>query len=177
MAKKRKVGGIQKVGFFSIKKYSGKNEEAYLKRIYEINKELFESAYKSEAATARKEADERAILRFQKAYPNVQTWIKKIVKNTIRTAQEDISFGKGIKEAIRLSFMSPVSRFKYNIMTGLKSYGIYEDFMFYINEEFNPDRLNYADGNYIYKTESGKRVLIDIHDSPYRMELRIIGER
>lgn len=177
MAKKRKVGGVQKIGFYSIKKYSGKNEEAYLKRIYEMNKNLFESAYKSEAAIARKEKDPRAITRFEKAYPNVQTWINKVVKNTIRTAQEDMSFGKGIKEAIRLSFMSPVSRFKFNIVSGLKSFGIYEDFMFYINEEFNPDRLNYADGNYIYKTESGKKVLIDVHNSPYRMELRIVGEK
>ena len=55
-------------------------------------------------------------------------------------------------------------------------FGIYEDFMFYINEEFNPDRLNYAAGNYIYKTERGKRVLIDIHNSPYSMEIRVLGE-
>lgn len=176
MAKKRKVGGVQKIGFYRIKKYSGKNEDAYLKRIYEMNKNLFESAYKSEAAIARKEKDPRAITRFEKAYPNVQTWIKKVVKNTIRTSAEDITFNKGIKEAVRLSFMSPVSRFKYNIIIGLKSFGLYEDFMFFINEELNLDRLNYADGNYIYKTESGKRVLIDVHNSPYSMDLRVLGE-
>ena len=73
--------------------------------------------------------------------------------------------------------MSPVTRFKFNIVIGLKSFGLYEDFMFYINEEFNPERLNYADGNYIYKTEKGKRVLIDVHNSPYSMELRVLGEK
>lgn len=176
MAKKRKVGGVQKVGFYSIKKYSGRNEDAYLKRVYETNKKLFESEYKREIETAKKEKDKRAIERFKKAYPDVQTWIKKTVQNTIRTAQEDMSFGKGVKEAIRLSFTSPVSRFKFNIVSALKSFGLYEDFMFYINEEFNPERLNYADGNYIYKTEKGKKVLIDVHNSPYSMDLRVLGE-
>ena len=38
MAKKRKVGGTYKQGFYNLKKYSGKNEEAYLKRMYERNK-------------------------------------------------------------------------------------------------------------------------------------------
>ena len=176
MAKKRKVGGVQKIGFYSIKKYSGRDEDAYLKRVYEKNKNLFESEYKREMEAAKKEKDPRAINRFKKAYPNVQTWIKKTVQNTIRTASEDMSFGKGIKEAIRLSFTSPVSRFKLNIINGLKSFGLYEDFMLYINEEFNPEKLSYADGNYIYKTEGGKRVLIDVHNSPYSMDLRIIGE-
>ena len=176
MAKKRKVGGVQKEGFYSIKKYSGRDEDAYLKRVYEKNKKLFESEYKREMEAAKKEKDKRAIDRFKKAYPDVQTWIKKTVQNTIRTAQEDMSFGKGLKEAIRLSFTSPVSRFKLNIVSGLKSFGLYEDFMLYINEEFNPERLSYADGNYIYKTEGGKRVLIDVHNSPYSMDLRIIGE-
>ena len=176
MAKKRKVGGVQKIGFYSIKKYSGRNEDAYLKRVYEKNKNLFESEYKREMEAAKKEKDPRAITRFKKAYPNVQTWIKNKVQNTIRTASEDMSFGKGVKEAVRLSFMSPVSRFKFNIITGLKSFGLFEDFMFYINEEFNPDRLSYADGNYIYKTERGKRVFIDVHNSPYSMEIRVLGE-
>ena len=176
MAKKRKVGGVQKIGFYSIRKYSGRNEDAYLKRVYEKNKKLFESEYKREMETAKKEKDKRAIERFKKAYPDVQTWIKKTVQNTIRTASEDMSFSKGIKEAIRLSFTSPVSRFKLNIISGLKIFGLYEDFMFYINEEFNPERLNYADGNYIYKTESGKKVLIDTHTSPYSMEVRVLGE-
>ena len=176
MAKKRKVGGVQKIGFYSIKNYSGRNEDAYLKRVYEKNKNLFESEYKREIETAKKEKDKRAIERFKKAYPDVQTWIKKTIHNTIRTASEDMSFGKGLKEAIRLSFTSPVSRFKLNIISGLKIFGLYEDFMFYINEEFNPERLNYADGNYIYKTEKGKRVLIDVHNSPYSMDLRVLGE-
>ena len=177
MAKKRKVGGVQKIGFYSIKKYSGRNEDAYLKRVYEKNKNLFESEYRREKEAAKKEKDKRAIERFNKAYPNIQTWIKKTVQNTIRTASEDMSFSRGLKEAVRLSFMSPVTRFKFNIITGLKSFGLYEDFMFYINEEFNADRLSYADGNYIYKTEKGKRVLIDVHNSPYSMELRVLGER
>ena len=176
MAKKRKVGGVQKVGFYRVKKYSGRDEDAYLKRVYEMNKKLFESEYKREIETAKKEKDKRAIERFKKAYPNVQTWIKKTVQNTIRTASEDMSFSKGIKEAIRLSFTTPVSRFKLNIITGLKNFGLYEDFMFYINEEFNPERLSYADGNYIYKNEKGKRVLIDVHNSPYSMDIRIVGE-
>ena len=176
MAKKRKVGGVQKIGFYSIKKYSGKNEDAYLKRIYEKNKKMFEQAYADEKKIAEKEKDEKAIERFNKAYPNIQTWIKKVVQNTIRTSTEDITFNKGIQEAVRLRFMSPVARFKYNIILGLKSFGLYEDFMFYINEEFNPDRLNYADGNYIYKNEKGKRVLIDVHNSPYSMEVRVLGE-
>lgn len=176
MAKKRKVGGVQKIGFYSIKKYRGRNEDAYLKRTYEMNKKLFESEYNREIEAVKKEKDKRAIDRFKKAYPNVQTWIKKTVMNTIRTAQEDMSFVKGVKEAVRLSFTSPVSRFKFNIVIGLKSFGLYEGFMLYINEEFNPDRLNYADGNYIYKTEGGKRVLIDIHNSPYSMKIRVLGE-
>ena len=79
MAKKKKVGGVQKVGFYRVKKYSGRNEDAYLKRTYEMNKKLFESEYKREIETAKKEKDKRAIERFNKAYPNVQTWIKKTV--------------------------------------------------------------------------------------------------
>ena len=46
MAKKRKVGGVHVQGLFRIKAYHETNEEAYLKRIYEMNKSLFESAYK-----------------------------------------------------------------------------------------------------------------------------------
>ena len=176
MAKQRKVGGVQKIGFYRVKKYSGRNEDAYLKRVYETNKNLFDQAFADEKKKVKKEKDKRAIERFNKAYPNVLTWIKKTVQNTIRTASEDMSFSKGLKEAIRLSFTSPVSRFKLNIVNGLKSFGLYEDFMLYINEEFNPERLSYADGNYIYKTEGGKRVLIDVHNSPYSMDLRVIGE-
>ena len=176
MAKKKKVGGVQKVGFYRVKKYSGRNEDAYLKRIYEKNKKMFEQAYADEKKIAEKEKDEKAIERFNKAYPNIQTWIKKVVQNTIRTSTEDITFNKGIQEAVRLRFMSPVARFKYNIILGLKNFGLYEDFMFLINEELNLDRLNYADGNYIYKTESGKKVLIDTHTSPYSMEVRVLGE-
>lgn len=176
MAKKRKVGGVQKIGFYSIKKYSGKNEDAYLKRMYEMNKKMFEQAYADERKIAEKEKDKQAIVRFNKAYPNIQTWIKKTVQNTIRTSVEDVTFNKGMQEAVRLRFMSPVARFKYNIILGLKSFGLYEDFMFYINEELNLDRLNYADGNYIYKTESGKKVLIDVHNSPYSVEVRVLEE-
>lgn len=176
MAKKRKVGGVQQIGFYRVKKYSGRNEDAYLKRIYEKNKKMFEKAYADEKKIAEKEKDEKAIERFNKAYPNIQTWIKKVIQNTIRTASEDMSFNKGIQEAVRLRFMSPVARFKYNIILGLKNFGLYEDFMFYINEDLNLDRLNYADGNYIYKTESGKKVLIDTHTSPYSMEVRILDE-
>ena len=176
MAKKKKVGGVQKVGFYRVKKYSGRNEDAYLKRVYEMNKNLFDQAFADEKKKVKKEKDKRAIERFNKAYPDVQTWIKKTVQNTIRTSSEDMSFSKGLKEAIRLSFTPPVSRFKLNIVSGLKSFGLYEDFMLYINEEFNPERLSYADGNYIYKTEGGKRVLIDVHNSPYSMDLRIVGE-
>ena len=176
MAKKRKVGGVQKVGFYRVKKYSGRDEDAYLKRMYEKNKNLFDQAFADEKKKVKKEKDPRAITRFNKAYPNVQNWIKKTVQNTIRAASEDMSFSKGIKEAIRQSFTSPVSRFKLNIISGLKSFGLYEDFMLYINEEFNPERLSYADGNYIYKTEGGKRILIDVHNSPYSMYLRVLGK-
>lgn len=176
MAKKRKVGGVQKIGFYSIKKYSGRNEDAYLKRMYEKNKNLFDQAFADEKKKVKKEKDKKAIERFNKAYPNVQTWIKKTVQNTIRTASEDMSFSKGLKEAIRLNFTSPVSRFKLNILNGLKIFGLYEDFMLYINEEFNPDRLSYADGSYIYKTEKGKKVIIDVYNSPYSMEIRVVGE-
>lgn len=176
MAKKRKVGGVQKIGFYSIKKYSGRNEDAYLKRIYEKNKKMFEQAYADERKIAEKEKDEKAIERFNKAYPNINVWIKKVVQNTIRTAEEGASYNKGVQEAVRLRFMSPVARFKYNIILGLKSFGLYEDFMFYINEELNLDRLNYADGNYIYKNAKGKKVMIDVHNSPYSVEVRVLEE-
>ena len=176
MAKKKKVGGVQKVGFYRVKKYSGRDEDAYLKRMYEKNKNLFDQAFADEKKKVKKEDDKKAIERFNKAYPNVQIWIKKTVQNTIRTASEDMSFSKGLKEAIRLSFTSPVSRFKLNIISGLKSFGLFEDFMLYINEEFNPERMSYADGNYIYNTEKGKRVLIDVHNSPYSMDIKVLGE-
>ena len=176
MAKKRKVGGVQKIGFYSIKKYSGKNEDAYLKRMYEKNKKLFEQAYADEKKIAEKEKDPKAIERFKAAYPNIKVWMKKVVQNTIRTSVEDVKFNKGMQEAVRLRFMSPVARFKYNIILGLKNFGLYEDFMFYINEELNLDRLNYADGNYIYKNGNGKKVLIDVHNSPYSVEVRVLEE-
>ena len=173
MAKKRKVGGTYKVGFYNFKNYSGKNKEAYLKRMYEKNKNLFEQAYADEKIIAEieKEKDEKAIERFNKAYPDVQTWIKKIVQNTIKTSIESITFNKGVREATRLTFMTPVLRFKQNVIDGLKSHGLYDDFMFLINEEFNLDRLQYADGNYIYKNGKGKKVMIEIFNSPYEMKV------
>ena len=174
MPKKRKVGGTYKVGFYNLKKYSGKNEEAYLKRMYEKNKNLFEQAYEAERKIMEKEKDKQAIVRFNKAYPNVQTWIKKIVDGTVLT--EDVTFNKGVREATRLTFMAPVLRFKQNVIEGLKSHGLYDDFMFFINEEFNLDRLSYADGNYIYKNAKGKKVMIEVFNSPYRMGVMEMDE-
>ena len=169
MAKKRKVGGTYKEGFYTIKKYSGKNEEAYLKRMYEKNKNLFEQAYEAERKMAEKEKDKQAIVRFNKAYPNIKVWMKKVVDSAILTSKEGITFNKGVREATRLTFMAPVLRFKQNVIEGLKSHGLYDDFMFFINEEFNLDRLQYADGNYIYKNAKGKKVMIEVFNSPYRM--------
>ena len=174
MAKKRKVGGTYKVGFYRIKKYSGKNEEAYIKRLYEMNKNLFDQAYEAERKIVEKEKDKQAIVRFNKAYPNVQTWIKKIVDGAILT--EDVTFNKGVREATRLTFMAPALRFKQNVIDGLKSHGLYDDFMFFINEEFNLDRLSYADGNYIYKNAKGKKVMIEVFNSPYRMAVMEMDE-
>ena len=174
MAKKRKVGGTYKVGFYHIKKYSGKNEEAYIKRLYEKNKNLFDQAYEAERKMVEKEKDKQAIVRYDKAYPNVQTWIKKVVDGAILT--EDVTFNKGVREATRLTFMAPVLRFKQNVIEGLKSHGLYDDFMFFINEEFNLDRLSYADGNYIYKNAKGKKVMIEVFNSPYRMGVMEMDE-
>ena len=176
MAKKRKVGGTYKEGFYSVKKFTGKDEEIYLQSMYKKNKKLFTQAYKAARKMAKKAKDEKAVERFDKAYPNIKIWIKAKVKSAIITSTEDLTFVEGVKEAIRLNFMAPVTRFKYNIITGLKSFGLYEDFMFYINEDLNPERLQYADGNYIYKNAKGKKVMIDIHNSPYSMEIRVLGE-
>lgn len=99
----------------------------------------------------------------------------------ITSKEVDITFGKGVQEATRLTFMAPVLRFKQNIIEGLKSHGLYDDFMFFINEEFNLDRLQYADGNYIYKNAKGKKVMIEVFNSPYRMEVvemdKEVGEK
>ena len=171
MAKKRKVGGAYKVGFYSVKKFTGKDEEIYLQRMYEKNKKLFDQAYKAARRMAEKQKDEQAVVRFDKAYPNIKVWIKAKVKSAIITSTEDLTFGEGVQEATRLTFMAPVLRFKQNIIAGLKSHGFYDDFMFYINEEFKLDRLQYLDGNYIYKNEKGKRVVIDVCNSPYEMKV------
>ena len=176
MPKKRKVGGTYKVGFYRIKKYSGKNEEAYIKRLYEQNKKLFDQAYEAERKLVEKEKDEKAIERFNKAYPNVKVWIKKVVDSEILTAKKGITFNKGVREATRLTFMAPALRFKQNVIDGLKSHGLYDDFMFFINEEFNLDRLQYADGNYIYKNAKGKKVMIEVFNSPYRMAVMELDE-
>ena len=174
MPKKRKVGGTYKVGFYNLKKYSGKNEEAYLKRMYEMNKNLFDQAYEAERKMVEKEKDKQAIVRFDKAYPNVKVWIKKVVDGAILT--EDVTFNKGVREATRLTFMAPTLRFKQNVIEGLKSHGLYDDFMFFINEEFNLDRLSYADGNYIYKNAKGKKVMIEVFNSPYRIGVMEMDE-
>lgn len=177
MAKKRKVGGAYKVGFYSVQKFTGKDEELYLQRMYEKNKKLFQQAYKAARKMAKKAKDEQAVVRFDKTYPNIKVWIKAKVDSAMRTSKDiDITFGKGVQEAIRLTFMAPALRFKQNIIDGLKSHGLYDDFMFNINEEFNLDRLQYADGNYIYKNEKGKKVMIEVFNSPYRMELKVLGE-
>lgn len=172
MPKKRKVGGTYKEGFYNLKKYSGKNEEAYLKRMYEKNKNLFDQAYEAARKMAEKAKDKKAVVRFDETYPNIKVWIKaKIYSAMITSKEEDITFSKGVREATRLTFMAPVLRFKQNVIEGLKSHGLYDDFMFFINEEFNLDRLQYADGNYIYKNAKGKKVMIEVFNSPYRMEV------
>ena len=177
MAKKRKVGGAYKVGFYSVKKFTGKDEELYLQRMYEKNKKLFQQAYKAARKMAEKEKDEKAVVRFDEAYPNIKVWIKAKVDSAMRTSKDiDITFGKGVREATRLTFMAPVLRFKQNIIEGMKSHGLYDDFMFYINEEFKLDRLQYADGNYIYKNGKGKKVMIEVFNSPYRMEVMEMDE-
>lgn len=182
MAKKRKVGGTYKQGFYTIKKYSGKNEEAYIKRLYEKNKNLFEQAYESAKKMAEKAKDPKAIERFKEAYPDIKIWMKaKIYSAKITSKEENITFNKSVREATRLTFMAPALRFKQNVIEGLKSHGLYDDFMFYINEEFNLDRLTYADGNYIYKNANGKKVMIEVFNSPYRMEViemdKEVGEK
>ena len=177
MAKKRKVGGTYKQGFYNLKKYSGKNEEAYIKRMYERNKNLFDQAYEAARKMAEKAKDKKAVVRFDKAYPNVQTWIKaKIYSAKITSKEENITFNKSVREATRLTFMAPALRFKQNVIDGLKSHGLYDDFMFFINEEFNLDRLQYADGNYIYKNAKGKKVMIEVFNSPYRMGVMEMDE-
>ena len=177
MAKKRKVGGTYKEGFYNLKKYSGKNEEAYLKRMYERNKNLFEQAYEAARKMAEKQKDKQAVVRFDEAYPNIKVWIKaKIYSAKITSKEENITFNKSVREATRLTFMAPVLRFKQNVIEGLKSHGLYEDFMFFINEEFNLDRLSYADGNYIYKNAKGKKVMIEVFNSPYRMGVMEMDE-
>lgn len=177
MAKKRKVGGTYTEGFYRIKKYSGKNEEAYLKRMYEKNKNLFDQAYESARKMAEKAKDKRAVERFDEAYPNIKVWMKaKIYSAKITSKEENITFNKSVREATRLTFMAPVLRFKQNVIEGLKSHGLYDDFMFFINEEFNLDRLSYADGNYIYKNAKGKKVMIEVFNSPYRMAVMEMDE-
>ena len=177
MPKKRKVGGTYKEGFYNLKKYSGKNEEAYLKRMYEKNKNLFDQAYEAARKMAEKAKDKKAVVRFDETYPNIKVWIKaKIYSAMITSKEEDITFSKGVREATRLTFMAPVLRFKQNVIEGLKSHGLYDDFMFFINEEFNLDRLSYADGNYIYKNAKGKKVMIEVFNSPYRMGVMEMDE-
>ena len=177
MPKKRKVGGTYKEGFYNLKKYSGKNEEAYLKRMYERNKNLFDQAYEAARKMAEKAKDKKAVVRFDEAYPNIKVWIKaKIYSAKITSKEENITFNKSVKEATRLTFMAPVLRFKQNVIEGLKSHGLYDDFMFFINEEFNLDRLSYADGNYIYKNAKGKKVMIEVFNSPYRMGVMEMDE-
>ena len=177
MPKKRKVGGTYKQGFYNLKKYSGKNEEAYIKRMYEKNKNLFDQAYESARKMAEKAKDKQAVVRFDEAYPNIQTWIKaKIYSAKITSKEENITFNKSVREATRLTFMAPALRFKQNVIDGLKSHGLYDDFMFFINEEFNLDRLQYADGNYIYKNAKGKKVMIEVFNSPYRMAVMEMDE-
>ena len=177
MAKKRKVGGTYKVGFYNLKKYSGKNEEAYIKRMYEKNKNLFDQAYESARKMAEKSKDKQAVVRFDETYPNIKVWIKaKIYSAKITSKEENITFNKSVREATRLTFMAPALRFKQNVIDGLKSHGLYDDFMFFINEEFNLDRLQYADGNYIYKNAKGKKVMIEVFNSPYRMAVMEMDE-
>ena len=177
MAKKRKVGGTYKQGFYNLKKYSGKNEEAYIKRMYEKNKNLFDQAYESARKMAEKAKDKKAVVRFDEAYPNIKVWIKaKIYSAKITSKEENITFNKSVREATRLTFMAPALRFKQNVIDGLKSHGLYDDFMFFINEEFNLDRLQYADGNYIYKNAKGKKVMIEVFNSPYRMAVMEMDE-
>lgn len=175
--RKKKISRTQVQGLFRVKVYHGTNREDYLARVYEMNRQLFESAYEEAKQTARREVDPRAITRFKKAYPNIKIWIKKTVENTIRTSDKNINFGKGVLEAIRLNFTSPIMRFKQNILSGMKSFGIYEDFMFAINEEFNIDKLHYADGNYVYDAEGGRRVIIEVRNSPYTMDITVSGEK
>lgn len=172
MAKKRKVGGTYKQGFYTIKKYSGKNEEAYIKRLYEKNKNLFDQAYESARKMAEKAKDPKAIERFKETYPDIKIWMKaKIYSAKITSKEENITFNKSVREATRLTFMAPALRFKQNVIEGMKSHGIYDDFMFYINEEFNLDRLQYADGNYIYKNANGKKVMIEVCNSPFEFKV------
>ena len=76
MAKKRKVGGTYKEGFYNLKKYSGKNEEAYLKRMYERNKNLFDQAYEAARKMAEKAKDKQAVVRFDETYPILKFGLK-----------------------------------------------------------------------------------------------------
>ena len=75
--RKKKISRTQVQGLFRVKTYHGTNRDDYLARVYEMNRQLFESAYEEAKQIARREVDPRAITRFKKAYPNIKIWIKK----------------------------------------------------------------------------------------------------
>lgn len=178
MAKTRKSKADIILAGFKIREQRTIGDKRYLNKIYYENQEKFEKAYRKEyekmVETAKRPGYTGSVENFKARFPNARVYAQSLIKNY--RADFHVSLQESAKKLIQVRFGEARLRFENNLLTGLKSFGLYEDFMLYINEEFNPERLSYADGNYIYKTEKGKRVLIDVHNSPYSMELKVLGE-
>lgn len=166
---------IQTVHGYVVPALKRLQEQAYLEKTYEINKKQLMLEYK-EAARRAKNFSQEAYQSFKASYPNAKAWLTKITVSEGR-ARNIKGIQKQLIHSFNKRFVSENTIYKENAIQGLKTYGVYEEFMFQINEDLELEKLKY-EGNsvYTYITDNGKLIRLIFTNSPLSVEVVVVGD-
>lgn len=172
---------MRKILGFKIPKLNrsaGMTDVDFIREFFNLNREQFQQIYENELEKARN-TDKRqgysdAEKNFLRKYPDAHAYVS---DNIVRYKKiKKLQIVKATEFAITKSLGYARSRYIDNFFSGLEKYGIKEDFMFYINEEFDYGRMDVEANTVTYITRTGKKVVLDYENSPVRILLYVNGE-
>lgn len=176
-------------GTYTLPKRGSLSDTRYAELVYETNQVQFEAFYNKELQTAtaieqKARTDARYRLRnpgaihqteqFVQQFPNAKALFLQLARSYTEVVQYEkgtrVTGGitkTGIEKAIQLRFGEEIARFQNNVLKGLQTYGVYNDFIKLIREPVNANKLVYVgDGVYTYETFDGRVIKITLTNSP-----------